>query len=146
MSFKAAIEAIPHLAGSWQPGLQALRPADRVRVTPGNTRSLRGSVDLDAAYAAAEPNASRWDYGIGYLARVYWVEVHPATDGDIPEVLSKLQWLQNWLAGAGRALRKHPTEFVWVSSGRTAFTPSSPQRRRLAQAGLRHTGGPLRLE
>jgi hypothetical protein len=28
---------------------------------------------------------------------VYWLEIHPASDGEVKVVLAKLEWLKNWL-------------------------------------------------
>lgn len=151
MTFKKAVEKTPHLEDAWRPGLQALRASDKAHVEVEDARHLAGSADIDAALASVQPHAHRWDYGIGYKARrnaserVYWVEVHPASSKEVKSVLDKLRWLKDWLEGEGRALGTLAREFVWVSTGKTSFTLTSPQQKRFAQLGLRHTGRVLRI-
>jgi hypothetical protein len=148
VTFEQAVEETPGLAESLERGLRGLRAADRPRVRPANSREVVGSVDLDGALAEQQPNAPRWDYAIGYGrngTRVYWLEVHPATDGDVGEVLRKLSWLKDWLTGDGRRLAAFPAFLVWVASEETTFTPNSPARRRLAQAGVDYAGRSLDL-
>jgi hypothetical protein len=153
MNFRRAIERTPAIAAAYQAGLQALRRIDRERVTARHPTLLSGSIDLDSALAAAHPRAPRWDYGIARKRRnggpdfVAWVEVHPAqTSTHIEEVLSKLAWIKNWLAQDGHLLNRFDRSFHWVSSGRTAFTKTAPQLRKLAQNGLTLVGGHLPLD
>lgn len=151
MSFRKAVQSTPNLNNAWRKGLGALQSPDKKRIRTSDPRRLLGSVDIDTALQAAEPNASRWDYAIGFepgrphTPRIYWVEVHPATDGEIPTVLKKLDWLKGWLGNDGSALDRFEREVVWVASGRTAFTQHARQCKRLAQQGIRHAGGHLRL-
>src|SRR5262249_2940533 len=82
--FKAAVVSIPAVAEHYRAGLQALRAADVAHVICDTPRKLTGSIDLDAAKHATEPQAARWDYGIGFKLspaeeRAIWVEVHPAS-------------------------------------------------------------------
>jgi hypothetical protein len=112
---------------------------------------LAGSVDLDAALADKFPNDARWDYGIGHQPAdakgemVYWVEIHPATSGEVKVVLAKLAWLKRWLQASAPRLRKMRRAFVWVSSGKTSFTLSSPQQKQFALLGLRHRGRAFKI-
>lgn len=149
MRFQEAVQATPDVAGAYRPGLQALRAMDRDRVSAAKPRSLAGSVDLDGALQAAKPDDPRWDYGIGAKsageAMVFWVEVHPATEGEIDVVLAKLTWLKQWLQDSAVALNGFPREFVWISSGRAAITQKSPKLRRLALAGGVFKGRHLRI-
>lgn len=149
MSFREAVEATPDVAGAYRPGLRGLRRTDRDRVSAENPRNLTGSVDLDSALQTGAPAEPRWDYGIGtqYAGeeKVYWVEVHPATEGEIDAVLAKLTWLKQWLQDSAAALDGFPREFVWISSGRTAITQRSPKLRRRALAGGVFKGGHLRI-
>lgn len=149
MSFRDAVRATPDIAGAYRPGLRALRAMDRDRVSATRPRNLTGSVDLDAALRANRPDDPRWDYGIGAhlagVAMVFWVEVHPATEGEIDAVLAKLAWLKQWLRDSAEALNGFPREFVWISSGRAAITQKSPKLKRLALAGGVFKGGYLRI-
>ncbi len=145
MSFRDAIEDTPGIENAWRRGLQALRRADSTHVRAETAHLLTGSVDIDTALKTHHPIAPRWDYAVGHQPRnlrtemIYWIEVHPANDRGVAEVLKKLLWLKNWLTTA-RALGKMRREFIWVSSGRTSFTPLSPQQKRFAALGLQNKG------
>ena len=149
MTFREAVEATPEIAGSFNAGLRALRAVDRQRITAQRPRALRGSADLDKALEGLYPNARRWDYAIGVeqarRQRVYWTEVHPARDDQIVVIREKLEWLRQWLRDSAVALNNLPREFVWVSSGATAITPSSPKLRALAAQGVVFKGGHFRI-
>ena len=149
MTFKGAVEVTPHLgAVAFHKGIQALAPADRDRIECATARNLSGSVNLDATLRPHLPNANRWDYAVGYRRgtdTVFWIEVHPASQGAVSEVQNKFNWLTGWLASDGKALRSLEARFVWISSGKTTFTPGSPAIRRLAQQGVQTVGRVLRL-
>ena len=146
MKFKAAVEATPDVADAFRSGLQALKPVDCRHITVQSTSRLRGSIDMDAALRPSHPHDPVWDYAIGHSPTnlqeevVYWLEVHPATDGEIKAVLAKLQWLKRWLTNAAPKLKALRKQFVWVSSGKTSLTLSSPQQKQFALAGLQHKG------
>lgn len=59
-----------------------------------------GSVDMDAAFSPTEPDAHRWDFGLGVQAPgqpecAIWVEPHSAAStGEVKTMLAKLDWLQ----------------------------------------------------
>ena len=150
MTFRQAVHGTPHLGGNaFHAGIQALKAIDRSRIACAKTSNLSGSVDVDVALKQILPNSPRWDYAIGYRQKaevVYWVEVHPASLGNIAEVQSKLQWLKGWLAGDGYKLRRLDARFIWVSSGRTTLTAGSPAVRKLAQQGVQVVGRVLRIE
>ena len=80
MTFRQAVHATPNLGPvAFRQGLQALGgSAGRVRCD--DTRKLRGSVDVDAALAATDPEGYRWDYAVGHSEsgqdRIYWIEIH----------------------------------------------------------------------
>ena len=151
MTFKEAIEKTPSLKGAYCAGLQALRKQDAKHIEAEDTRSIKGSVDVDAANLAAEPQANRWDFGIAYKHTnrdaevIYWVETHTASDSEVSCVLRKAAWLQNWFKGKGRLLAAFEKDIYWVSSGSTKFTLSAPQRKQMAQLGLLSAGNKLRI-
>ncbi len=126
--------------------MQALAATDRGRVRARVRRRLAGSVAVDSALARALPDAPRWDYGVGYRPSndaddvVHWVEVHPATEGEVKSVAAKLEWLKGWIGTNATKLAALDRRFVWVSSGRTRLAPTSPGLKRLAQKGCRHVG------
>lgn len=147
--FRVAVRSTPVVAKALRPGLGALRAADRVRITAGRPRALRGSINLDDALKVLLPTDNRWDYGVGLAEskaeRVYWIEVHPATEGNASQVVAKLTWLRGWLIEQAPALGAIQRSFVWVASGTVGFSPKSSTLRRLAAIGLRFAGSHLRL-
>jgi hypothetical protein len=151
-TFKKTVKAIPHLQDYWQTGLQALRAEDKVHVQVDEPRKLRGSVDIDKANIVSDPNGNRWDFAIAYMHTnrktevIYWVELHTASDSEVKVVIKKAQWLLNWLRTTGKALACFERDIVWVSSGPTSFTLSSPQKKQMAQIGLQHVGYKLRIK
>lgn len=71
----------------------------------GKTATTRftGSLDMDAAFKQAEPEANRWDFGVGMHKPgkqefAVWVEPHSASSlGEVKTILAKLDWLQGKL-------------------------------------------------
>ena len=151
LTFKEAVNRTPLLGVAWQPGLQALRAEDKPHISPEDPRFLTGSVDIDAAYLAADPNGNRWDFAIGYRHTnrteevIYWVELHTGSSSEIKVVIKKAQWLLTWFKGSGKKLAAFERDILWVSSGATKLSPSAPQKKQMAQAGLRQVGGQLRI-
>lgn len=151
MKFRQAVAQTPHLDEAYRAGLQALRPEDKPHIQPEDTRRLGGSVDIDAANKRVDPNGNRWDFAVAYAHTnrtkevVYWVELHTASDSQVGKVILKAQWLLGWLRGDGALLNSFEKEILWVSSGATTFSLSAPQRKQMAQAGLKHGGGVLRI-
>jgi hypothetical protein len=149
-AFHAAVEATPSVRGAHRPGLQALLRADRERIDDGPLAT--GSIALDEALARAEPNSSRWDYGIGLPKAhergesVLWLEVHHAASGETEAVLKKLAWLRRWLREQAPRLDALPKTFVWQLSNVERHPNDRARRNRLAeQHGLRRVEGKLRL-
>jgi hypothetical protein len=101
--------------------------------------------------AVACPDEPRWDYAIGHQPSnytgetVYWIEIHPASSGEVDVVLRKLAWLRTWLCTSAPKLDALRREFIWISSGKTSFTLTSPQQKRFAQQGLQHKGRVFRI-
>src|SRR5579885_1606851 len=147
MSFRKAVEATGSVAAHYRAGLQALPKRDADCIQCANTKRLTGSVNVDDALKATEPNAPRWDYGIGHRRGnnevAIWVEVHPASSDGIKDMLSKLKWLKGWLhRKAPKLAALTQNDYYWVATDATiAITPASRQAKRLAAAGLR---GPMR--
>jgi hypothetical protein len=137
MSFVVAVLDTPEIAGCLKSGLQALGPNSR-KVEVNSTRDLTGSVDIDSCVAASYPNDSRWDYVFGYKDRIYYVEVHPGTTGEVKVIISKLNWLKQWRKHSATGLEAswHSSSYHWVSSGKTAITKNSKYSRMLVQRGI----------
>jgi hypothetical protein len=125
---QAAIEATPDIANAYQPGLRALGAYSGKVVLSG---TCEGSVDIDAAVTTKYPTDSRWDYAIGYKAKIYFVEVHSAQTGEVSFVLKKLKWLKGWLSEHAAEMEKHKGEpaFTWIQSGSFRILKGSPQYR-----------------
>lgn len=115
--------------------------------------SFSGSVDLDAAFAASQPDAPRWDAGIGLHrtgadadALIVWIEPHPASStGHVAEMLHKLDWLKAKLKSAEFAGLRRLTEaaerrgraYRWLArTGAIRIRPNSREHRLLIKAGL----------
>lgn len=151
MTFKEAVEGTHHLKKAYCAGLQALRAEDKPHVEAADTRKLTGSVDIDKANLKADPCGNRWDFAIAYqhvnrnTEVIYWVELHSASDSQVKVVIKKARWLLNWFKKKGKCLAEFEKDIVWVSSGTTTFTLSSPQKKQMAQVGLQHVGSKLSL-
>lgn len=111
------------------------------------------SVDLDAVFGAAEPNAAVWDAGVGlhrtdraFEEIVVWIEPHPASStGTVGQMLNKLDWLKAKLSTVEftglRALtersQRHGSAFRWLArTGRIRIRAGSREHRLLIKAGL----------
>jgi len=134
------------------PGKTALEARYRSSVVLASGFVHTESVDLDGEYRSAEPNANRWDYGIGLRdaagkEMTIWVEPHPASStSDVNTMLAKLRWLRGKLEtpsfGKLRALTNSAEDrgspYRWlVSAGSSVhITPQSREARRIALEGL----------
>jgi hypothetical protein len=151
MTFREAVEATPSVQSHYRAGLEALPDGDAARIRCGAPRRLTGSINLDAALRQQQPNAPRWDFGIGYRRKGtevgIWVEVHPASSTSIATMLAKLAWLKGWLKAQAPYLWKLTQgDYHWISTdARIAITPNSRQAKRLAAVGLRGPARVLRL-
>ena len=129
-----------------------MRAEDRPHVETQDTRQLRGSADIDAALLRKEPQANRWDFGIGYQHQdrteevIYWTEMHTASDSEVSVVIKKAQWLVKWLKSSAPKLKAFENDIIWVSSGATSLTLSNPKQKQMALVGLRHVGSKLRIK
>ena len=150
-TFKQAVEAAPSPVNeALRPELQALDRDHRRKVSCPDACRLTGSIDLDEALRPIRryAQAPRWDYGIGYKPpsgneHAVWIEVHKAETGEVSAVLSKLQWLRDWLGAEAPALRRLAPQpaagdaYVWIAAGKIHIPRNAPQRRRLSQHGLK---------
>ncbi len=117
MSFQQAVQNTAPIAECYRNGLLALGNHS-LKITPSVPRSCSGSIDLDTCLQPRFPNATRWDYALGYGDYAYFVEVHPAS-GQVSEMLNKVTWLRQWLKGEGALLAAihHPGKtFHWLST------------------------------
>ena len=136
MSFKKAIENTPLLKNAFEKGLKALG-SNSSKVKPLDTSKCEGSVDIDTAVKSRYPNASRWDYAVGYNGRTYFIEVHTAKTDEVKSVLNKLQWLKDFLINDAPELNQQPKSFHWIISNGNHILKGSSQARQLAQKGIK---------
>ena len=138
MGFKNAVEATEDIKDCYNKGLTALG-SNSGKVRPHNTRRVNGSVNLDDCVSGKYPDASRWDYIIGYNGAAYFLEVHPASTSNVGEMIKKLNWLKVWLrreAAEINAIKASDKPFRWVASKGVGIVKDSPQALRLAKSGL----------
>ena len=150
--FKKAIKATPEIANAYCVGLRAFSAADKAHIKCTCTQKLDGSVNLDRALQARYLNDPRWDYAIGWCTsgrnvRVLWVEIHPASTGNVKEVITKLTWLKQWMdASAPKIKALGEMQFHWIATGAVAISKNSPQARRLAQSKIKFPARILHLD
>jgi hypothetical protein len=99
MSFPSAAQSAGLTA---KVGKRAIENRYRSNIEATNGISITYSVEIDSAFVANEPNASRWDYGVGLSKGnkilAVWVESHGATStGEVDKMIAKLNWLKGKL-------------------------------------------------
>lgn len=136
-AFKEAVSNTPDISKGYKAGLTALGKYSSKVTVPNNVK-VEGSVDIDATTVSLYPRANRWDYVIGFNSKVIFVEVHPATTGEVDVVLKKLDWLKNWLNSKAPDLAKlrAPEPYFWIQSKNFQILRHSPQYRRAVQKGI----------
>jgi hypothetical protein len=118
MTFRQAVRQTPDLSGSWHAGLQALLEVDRNRIQIDDPRRLRGSVNVEECLTRRYPGQRQWDYAVGFRPGnddedvIYWIEVHPANEGEVPVVLAKPRALKAWLKSDGQRLHAMRGAFI----------------------------------
>lgn len=115
MSFQKVVQSLPDIGNCFEKGLQALGNYS-TKILPTNPRNCSGSVDLDKCLQVSQPQASRWDYIIGYNDESYFAEVHSAS-GQVSKVIEKTNWLRNWLKNEGEPVAKihhKGKNFHWI--------------------------------
>ncbi len=127
-------------------GLQALLEADKDRIQTAEPRNLKGSVNVERFLASRYPEQRQWDYAVGFqpsnLAEevIYWIEVHPANEGEVRVVLEKLRALKTWLRTDAQKMDEMKRSFIWISSNRTSFTSRSSLARGMSKENLKQVG------
>lgn len=132
------------LAGSVQPGLQAIPSANRTYIGESLRTSFLDSLDLDEATRTQHPGDSRWDYLLGHddTSHVIALETHPANTSNVREVVRKRVASREHLQ---RHLRDGETvaAWYWVASGRVDFAPHDKTINYLDQNGIQFVGSRL---
>lgn len=145
-AFTDAVKNTPEICLGLRIGLQALKN-DAGRVEATDNRKLNGSVDIDETTKNLYPEASRWDYVIGYEGKAYFLEVHSANTSEVKNVLKKADWLRKWLDTKAPNLKAISGSncFYWVSTNDFQIVSPSPQARKLAQSKVKHIGRVFKL-
>jgi hypothetical protein len=144
MKFSKAVQNTSEVCNAYRTGIQALRERDRNRLSFKDTRKISGSMNLDFELRNIYPNSERWDYCIGIIKtnstdNAVWLEVHPANASEVDIMISKLNWLKDWLNKRAKILLEitiKDNPYIWVSSGSVSFSRSTPQARKLAAKGI----------
>ena len=134
MTFKQKVQSTQNIRNCYQKGLKALRKSDKEKIKVENTHNLSGSVNIDDCLKNRYPNASRWDYVIGYNNKTYFVEVHPATPKEIKELEKKLNWLKSWKRNTPF---HNDNNFYWVASGKVGILRRSEYWKKIDGLGIK---------
>ena len=113
-------------------GLQAIGKPDKVSLQ--ETRTNAKSVDIDRCLKEDYPNENRWDYAvfidIDAMLKTAFIEIHPANESEVDEVIKKAQWMKRWIMDNQIRVITENRKFFWVSAGNVKITKNS-QRIRL---------------
>ncbi len=138
-SFRTAVENTPDITTCYQVGLRGLGTYSQ-KVQLSDNSKCSGSVDIDACTTTKYPQSNRWDYGLCYKEKVYFMEVHTANTGEVSTVIRKLQWLKDWLNREAPEINKlkatEQTPYVWVQTNGFHILKTSKQYRDAVQAGI----------
>lgn len=131
-------------------GMRAVEAKYRPTIELKPTWDHTDSVDLDTHFEPAEPDATRWDYGLGVKngngELAFWVEPHPASStSQVAEMIEKVKWLKDKLnLPAFDALKRLTDEtqraghgpYRWIYTGSLRITQSGKEAKLLAKAGI----------
>lgn len=154
------VEKAASLAGiPAQSGKGAIKAEYRAAIVAMPPWTHTESIDLDAHFAKDEPQACRWDYGVGIqhdaVELLVWIEPHPASStGEVKRVVGKVKWLREKLnSPAFRELsnltdatvRKGHLAYRWLHAGSLQIARGSKEARALAQAGIAFPARQIKL-
>lgn len=132
-----AIKETPSVAGKQKKGLKALG-ANSTKVSANDSRCFGVSLDLDAALKCGNEKEFRWDYIFDYKGLTYYLEVHPATIGEVKTVIKKYAALKEWLNTDGVKIKGTKQGAAhWVASGKNTVLPTSKEYKQLALSGIK---------
>ena len=119
-------------------GLQAIGKPDKVSLQ--ETRTNAKSVDIDRCLKEDYPNENRWDYAvfidIDAMLKTAFIEIHPANESEVGEVIKKAQWMKRWIMDNQIRVISENRKFFWVSSGNVKITKNSQKIRLLHKQGI----------
>ena len=145
MTFQEMVQANNTLSQCVRKGLKALSKGKKDKVNQGKNTKVTCSVDIDSCLQLQCPDLSRWDYGLGVGSRSIFLEIHPATTGEVEVVLKKLRWLKDWMRQNCPGFSKAEKEYYWLATGKVAVLKNSPQHRKIAASGLNGPASYLKL-
>jgi len=129
-----------------QQGLQAIKKGEgRGKIKADDQSKVLGSVCLDEDCKKAEPNASRWDYAVGYYrneaSHVFYIEEHAADTHAVREMDRKFQWLKDFLnRESSNELSRLTREYHWLQHAGFHIRKHDPQYKlllRLQRGGIK---------
>lgn len=134
--FRMAVEATPDVVKGFCEGLKAFGEY-KIKIKVPDTKKINGSLDIDAATKDIYPEDNRWDYALCYDGEVFYIEIHPATTGEVTKMIKKLQWLKKWLYTKAPKINKLTTKnrqpFYWIQSSKCAIPKHMPQYKAVVQ-------------
>lgn len=128
-----------------QPGLSAVKTADRSLIAASERARIGDSLDLDEATAAEFPQGHRWDYilSVPDLRKLIALEPHTASDGEVKVVIKKKQQALAYLRDHLHATVS-VAEWHWVTRGTVGFSRMDKAVRALNQNGISFSGRSLK--
>jgi len=102
--------------------------------------SINGSVDIDKCLLRKYPSENRWDYMILNDSDVegYFVEIHPASTGEVSTMIAKKRWLvDRVIKKYFKSIDSNRYKIVWIATKSINIVKNSSHMRRLSQNGLK---------
>jgi hypothetical protein len=133
-----------------QSGKGAIKAEYRATISTTPPWTHTECIDLDAHFEREEPNACRWDYGVGIkdgtAELLVWVEPHPASStGEVKRLVDKVNWLRAKLntpafkelsSLTDATVSKGHSAYRWLHAGALQIARGSKEARALARAGI----------
>lgn len=136
-----AVNATPDVNGHFHKGLGALNANDKNKISVPDTSKLTGSLDIDTTTRNLYPEETRWDYAIEYNNETFFIEIHPGSTGEVTKVISKLNWLKNWLKTKAPEINNikavSKPAYHWVYTNKYSILPSSKYALILSKHGIK---------
>jgi len=132
--FRKAVEQTSDISNAYKSGIQAIKGNEKPKFSFSDNRAIKGSVDIDTALRSRFPEQNRWDYAIGYGDIVVFAEVHPCSTSEVSTILSKRDWLLQWLKD--KPLNELPKSLYWVATQGIAIKDMK-KRKELSQKAIK---------
>jgi len=102
--------------------------------------TINGSIDVDKCFKQEYPSDNRWDYLVLNNSEIegYFVEIHPASTGEVFTMIAKKQWLiKEIIKQYYNNISNKRYKMVWIATNGIHITKNSSQMRKLIQHGLK---------